>query len=263
MGETTGIAWTHHTFNPWVGCAKVSAECTHCYAETENVRYGHAERWGLVSQGAQRVRTSVQNWKLPLRWEKAAVAAGERRRVFCASWADVFDAEVPSAWREDLATLISATPHLDWLLLTKRPENILKFWPGAFTEWPNVWFGTSVGVRDTLHRIETLRAVPAAVRFVSAEPLLEDITPLDLSGIDWVIIGGESGPKARPMDLAWARSLMKTARDQGARPFVKQLGRITVDEGQMRAASSEDLKQGDPLGWPADLRVREWPEARP
>lgn len=225
MAERTEISWADATFNPWVGCTKVSAACDHCYAESWAKRSGHPELWT-----GERRRTSASNWRQPIKWN-AAWVEGIRRRVFCASLADVFDNQVPAEWRDDLWRLIEATPHLDWLLLTKRPQNIAKMLPpflgvnSAFFyrpwPWPNVWLGTTVENQHEANlRIPHLLRAPAAVRFLSCEPLLG---PLDFwlyldparqfrRHIDWVIAGGESGGKARAMEMAWARSL----RDQCA-----------------------------------------------
>lgn len=289
MGETTGIAWCHHTLNGWIGCSKVDALCTHCYADELDKRvggYGGARRWG---PGVQRHRTSAATWNAALKWDRAAEKAGERRRVFCSSLADVFDAEVPPEWRWELWSLIAKTPHLDWLLLTKRPENIpamlpshipAGLFPDVSREWPwsHVWLGTSVGNQESADkRIPLLLKVPAAVRFLSCEPLLGSV---DLNavprlphqcapsasgrGIAWVIVGGESGPGARPMEVSWARGLLEQCRAAAVPAFMKQLGRIVAwEDGRMTIAPHDDPKGGDPLGWPADLRVREFPEARP
>lgn len=240
MAENTKIEWAHHTFNPWVGCSKVSPGCDNCYAE------GWAKRGGQVGWGpGQRKRTSAANWQKPLKWDAAAKAAGERHRVFCASLADVFDNDgaITSGWHGDLWHLIARTPNLDWLLLTKRPQNIKKMLPEPYGApawgqgWPNVWLGTTVeNQAEADRRIPHLLAVPAAVRFLSCEPLLGPVvlTKIDCTSVDpdsrgislnaltggrkssspwhinWVICGGESGPKARPMHPDWARSL----RDQ-------------------------------------------------
>lgn len=290
MGENSGIQWTTHTFNPWVGCQRVSPGCEHCYAEAYDKRVGGAKlpdgskalRWGPK---APRVRTSPANWRKPLAWDRAARAADRRDRVFCSSLADVFEDRpelVP--WRAELFALIARTPSLDWLLLTKRPENIRRLWPEVeFPDgqrcfrpgvdwWPNVWLGTTVeDQRRANERIPELVQVPAAVRFLSCEPLLERLDLrrwLDedetgfVSLIDWVIIGGESGPAARPFAIEWARSLIAQCRDGGdaeAAPFMKQLGARPVAPVPMRL---DDSHGGDPSEWPADLRVREFPEPR-
>lgn len=218
MGANSEISWTDHTFNPWVGCTKVSLACDFCYAESWAKRTGHAELWA-----GERRHTSASNWRQPMKWDIQAEAAGKRARVFCASLADVFDNQVPSEWRRDLLVLIKSTPNLDWLLLTKRPQNIVRMLcdpaigaPPWGDGWPNVWLGTTA--EDEHHyrqRWAHVAAVPACVRFLSYEPALGPIGNLDLGRVgapDWVIVGGESGPRARPMDSAWARDV----RDQCA-----------------------------------------------
>lgn len=245
MGEKTGIAWTDHTFNPWIGCAKVAPECAHCYAEGYGQRFGVA--WG--PQGTRR-RTSESNWKEPLRWDRAARRDGVRRRVFCASLADVFEDRADLlTWRRDLFALIDRCHNLDWLLLTKRPENVHDMVPA----WPrNAWLGASAGTNATLTRaLPDLIDVPGPrVRFLSAEPLLERIHIPYLGEprvIDWVIVGGESGPRARPCSVEWIRSIVRQCKSAGVPVFVKQ---IRLADGILRH---------DPREWPGDLRVREWP----
>lgn len=178
MGETTGISWTDHTFNPWIGCTKVSAGCKNCYAERENnFRKWNGGTWG---KGAPRKLTGQANWRKPLQWDRAAAKEGVRRRVFCASLADVFDAEVDDVWRDDLFFLIDSTPNLDWLLLTKRPEIARQYLAEEAREpRPNVWLGTTVENQAAADdRIPFLLQIPAAVRFLSCEPLLG---PVDAS----------------------------------------------------------------------------------
>ena len=174
MAEHSKIEWTDATFNPWVGCTKISPACDNCYAEGWAKRSGSGELW----QGA-RQRTSAENWRKPLAWNKKAAASGENRFVFCASLADVFDNQVPSDWRADLWPLIRATPALTWQLLTKRPQNIAKMLPPDWgTGYANVWLGTTAENQDEAdRRVPHLLAVPAKVRFLSCEPLLG---PLDL-----------------------------------------------------------------------------------
>lgn len=265
MAETK-IEWTHgpngeigYTFNPWIGCSKVSPACDHCYAESWDKRFsstgGHALRWGPK---ARRTRTSKTNWNLPLKWNQEAARLGVRRRVFCASLADVFDNAVPPEWRCDLIALIAETPHLDWLLLTKRIGNAHQMLIDAskhalgWTAFPNVWIGATICNQEEADRdIPKLLAVPAAKRFLSMEPLLGpvDLTRLSpklfsakanaLTGIwnwedgpskpespplDWVIVGGESGPHARPMSPDWVRSLRDQCRAAGVPFFFKQWG---------------------------------------
>jgi protein gp37 len=225
MGENSKIEWTHHTFNPWIGCAKVSAGCKNCYAETlMDQRYGRV-KWGV---NGTRSRTGPDNWRKPLQWNKAAQAAGERHRVFCASLADVFeDRPELVQWRDELLRLIDVTPHLDWLLLTKRPENIGRMMVEVknLRIRENIWLGTSVEDQATANqRIPHLLAAQHLARFtfLSMEPLLApvDIGPFltrehlfaalpgfkdPLGGIKWVIAGGESGHDARPVHPSWIR----------------------------------------------------------
>lgn len=319
MGERTGIAWCDHTFNPWIGCTKVSAGCEHCYAEAEADK-----RYGLVEWGPNGQRRRTRTWRQLMKWDREAGDAGVRRRVFCASWADVFERrDELDPWRKDLFELMRSTKHLDWLLLTKRPENV----PGiladltGFIDWfdgqPQYWIGTSVEDQATADkRIPALLRIPAAIRFLSVEPLLG---PVDLAKwlppgraawqcqtcgafdrfyrtcpfcespreyltgshaankrtehgwvnrqpLDWIIIGGESGPKARRCDVAWVRSIVRQCKAAGVACFVKQLGsrpcmgksEYGVEVGPLKTIHP---KGGDPAEWPEDLQVREFPEA--
>lgn len=268
MVENSKIEWTDHTFSPWVGCTKVSAACDNCYAELWSRRTGQAQLW----QGERR-RTTKDYWRMPHRWNAKAAAEGVRRKVFCASLADVFDNQANPDWRRDLWRLIEATPHLDWLILTKRPQNMRKMiiaarrtnlganvgdehliWP-----WPNVWLGTTVENQEEADwRIPHLLAVPAKVHFLSMEPLLGPVRLAKYIGyigrafdarepelivphpkISWTIVGGESGPKRRPMDLAWARDLRDQCVATGTPYFFKQV----------------DKKQAIP----DDLMIRQFP----
>jgi protein gp37 len=230
------IEWTHHGFNPWIGCQKVSPGCDHCYAEREMDHRYHFVQWG---PHGERRRTSVEYWKGPRRWARAAQKNGERVLVFCASHADWLDNQVPPQWRTDLAREIEATPELIWQLLTKRIENYWRLAP--WLEAPqNVWLG--VTAEDQLHyekRWAILRDIPARVRFISYEPALG---PLIITGTqvpDWIICGGESGLGARMMDPAWARALRDLCSARGIPFFMKQMtGKKPI---------------------PADLLVREFP----
>lgn len=219
MGENSRIEWTTHTFNPWIGCQNVSPGCDHCYAEAMSNRYG----WTTWGPHGERKRTSEANWRKPRQWARAA--KGSRPRVFCASLADVFDNRVPDAWRSDLFALIEDTPELDWLLLTKRPENIAKMlWPKWDNGLPfNIWVGATC--EDQKHydrRWPVLARVPAAVRFISYEPAIAPLT-IVWGAPDWIICGGESGPRARLMDPAWARAVRDQCADSGIAFFAKQM----------------------------------------
>lgn len=237
MAESSTIEWTHHTFNPWIGCTKVGSGCDNCYAEAWDARgmQGVGRRWG---PHAPRTRTSASNWRSPIKWNKAAAAEGARHRVFCASLADAFDnhPSVLPEWRADLWTLIAATPNLDWMLLTKRPGNIGNMLPVPFDFgrlYPNVWLGCTITSREEMLRdAPKLARLDAKVRFWSVEPLLGDIgdVPRDLMP-DLVIVGGESGPHARPMHPDWARSLRDQCVAAGVAFFFKQWGEWGPDDG--------------------------------
>lgn len=270
MTENTSIEWADHSFNAWIGCAKVSPGCKNCYAEQIMDK-----RWGKVQwgPGGTRERTSMGYWGGPLKWSRQAAAMGIRQKVFCNSLADVFeDREDLVPWRRDLFRIIAQTPSLDWLILTKRPENIKRLWPEGFPPpgeeaWPNVWLGTSVEDQEFAEkRIPELLAVPARVRFLSCEPLLgpvdlepfmvhgRDVTDEGFSlldGLHWVIAGGESGQGARPMSLAWVRELRDQCAEVGISFFMKQLGSV---------ATAGHGKGGGLVEIPEDLRVREFPE---
>lgn len=219
MGENSKIAWTDHTFNPWIGCTKVSAACDNCYAEDERCTKALGVRWG---HGQPRHRTAASTWSNPIKWDRKAAAEDIRYRVFCASLADVFDTEVDPQWREDLFTLIDLTPNLDWLLLTKRPKVAAEYFNGEPTP-PNVWVGTTVETKKMMAaRLPHLMAINAPVRFLSVEPQLERIPLRGPPGVDWVIVGAESGPSRRPFDLDWARLLRDQCQIAGIPFFLKQ-----------------------------------------
>ena len=225
MGKNSHIEWTHHTFNPWWGCAKVSPACAHCYAETLTNRFGGAV-WGPKGQ---RRFFGIAHWDEPIKWNKEAQRANTRFRVFCASMSDVFeDRRDLDAERVKLWSLIEKTKNLDWLLLTKRPEAVQKLAPWG-EQWPaNVWLGTSVENQQWADkRLPQLMAIPAKVRFLSCEPLLG---ALDLcrytkkNGIHWIIAGGESGKGSRPMHPNWVRGLRDFSEKQGIPFHFKQWG---------------------------------------
>lgn len=256
MAENTQIEWADHTFNPWIGCSKISLACDHCYAETlATARLG--VEWG---PHAERRRTAPSTWKQPQAWNRKAEKAGVQYKVFCASLADVFDNAVDTLWRDDLANLIVETPNLIWLLLTKRIGNAAGMLADMFPMGApsNVWIGATIANQEEADRdIPKLLATPAAKRFLSMEPLLGpvDLTPeaddtyqllsewygpngFDETGsqprltrrvgwfprIDWVITGGESGPKARPSHPDWFRSLRDQCAAAGVPFLFKQWG---------------------------------------
>lgn len=280
MGANSQIEWTHHTFNPWIGCTKVAPGCANCYAERDQDFRHSRVKWG--PQGT-RSRTSDAYWKQPIAWNREAEQLGQRRRVFCASLADVFeDWQGPisaknglvlhrgEAWgrkagyialkerigksvatmndlRSDLFALIDSTPWLDWLLLTKRPENIVEMWPNRFVTGPggrgevrnrvNVWLGASASDQETfIDSCNGLRKTAglAQCQFLSLEPLLG---PIDFRGalwhdsdyaasrfIDWIIVGGESGPNARPMHPGCVETVRNQCQAAAIPFFFKQWG---------------------------------------
>jgi len=224
MAENSKIEWTHHTFNPWWGCVKLSPACKHCYAEAWAKRVGE-KVWGLK---AERRFFGDDHWNSPIKWDREAAGASERRRVFCASMADVFeDRRDLDGARNRLWKLITRTPNLDWLLLTKRPHAIGKLVPWK-DQWPdNVWLGTTAEDQkwaDT--RVPELIKHPAKVRFLSCEPLLGalNLEPWLAHKINWVIAGGESGGKSRPTNPAWVRSLRDQCEQRSVPFHFKQWG---------------------------------------
>jgi protein gp37 len=243
MGEKTGITWTDHTFNPWIGCARVSPGCERCYAETYGNRFD--VEWGVK---AARRRTSASNWRQPLRWNRQAKADGVRRKVFCASLADVFEDNAQlHQWRFDLFDLIGQCPDLDWLLLTKRIENVMEMIPLASmhngTLPSNVWIGTTVENQQYADkRIPILLNVPAKIIFLSIEPMLGPIDHV-LDGINWVICGGESGIDTRPMNPEWAQSLRDQCISSYVPFFFKQWGAIGGDQTLHHGGDLLDGKQ--------------------
>lgn len=312
------IEWTDLTFNPWWGCERVSPGCAHCYADTLARRYGHAGTWG-AGHGFRFF--GDKHWAEPLKWARTMPARlGRRPRVFCASMADVFEDRTELVEpRKRLIELVYRTPELDWLMLTKRAENVGRMLGpdgvGLYAvesgqvpcPQPNLWVGVSIENARFTWRADVLRQIPAAVRFLSCEPLLGSlltvrdgelpcscwpgmstqrpvddkrlcdpweggcggVKTLDLSGIDWCIVGGESGPGARSFDVAWAREIVAECREHGVAPFVKQLGARPVIsyevDGHTCTASVfgiRDRKGGDWNEWDAkvpDLRIREFP----
>jgi protein gp37 len=273
MAETTNIEWADATFNPWIGCQRVGPGCDHCYAAVSTAARSTAARVGAPNgtlwDNGHRVRTSEAYWQHPIVWNKNAEASGVRRRVFCASLADVFDNDVDPQWRHDLWELIARTPHLDWMLLTKRIGNVKGMLPvmdstlpgykpwNTRWPWPNVWIGATVVNQQEADRdIPKLLATPAAVRFLSIEPMLG---PIDLrmywvsgevmenfcpdceerhegrcesdADIDWVIVGGESGYQARPMHPKWAIGIRNQCARNGVPFLFKQWGEW-VERGQ-------------------------------
>ena len=225
--ENSKIGWTDHTFNPWIGCRHVSAECDHCYAD-----FLVTKRMGRDFSAITRTKT----WKEPPKWNRAAPAlaaehGGRRVRVFCASLADFFIQE-GDPWRPEAWDLIRECTNMDWLILTKRPQLIPSRLPADWgTGWPHVWLGTTCGVRKSYSRLDSLRVIPAAVRFISAEPLLESLADINLDGFHWLIVGGESGSGFRPMLDSWALELRDICARQSVGFHFKQHSAFRPGQG--------------------------------
>lgn len=289
------ISWTDATWNVVEGCTRVSRGCEHCYAETMAARFsgpglpyhGLAIRTPDGPRWTGKVRFRHDRLGLPLKWKAP-------RRIFVNSMSDLFHNEVAD---EDIGAafgIMALAQRHKFQILTKRPTRMRVFFDGvselqercmvhraitqaqlqlgketswcdaAFGRWPppNVWLGVSVEDQRSLERIEILSQTPAAIRFVSFEPLLEDLGLLDLSGIDWAIIGGESGAGARVLDCAWVRSIIDQCRHWGVAVFVKQLGSNAIEE---KGASLPIVrgKREDPEFWNPNLRWRQFPRERP
>jgi protein gp37 len=206
VAKTSAIEWTEATWNPWHGCHKVSPGCAHCYMYRDKLRYG---------QDPSQVLRSKSSFDAPIRWK-------EPRVIFTCSWSDFFIQEADD-WRDEAWDIIRRTPQHTYQVLTKRPERIHEHLPG---DWPfnNVWLGVSVENPRFYNRIETLVQIPAAVRFLSLEPLLAPMENLPLHGISWVVVGGESGPRCRPMEAEWVRKIRKQCGKAKTAFFFKQWG---------------------------------------
>lgn len=220
MAENSKIEWCHNTMNFWTGCQKVGPPCDNCYAEGWAKRSGHVE-WG---PHAERRRTSATLWAQPYKWNARAAKMRRRERVFSLSLGDWLDNKVPSQWRLDMAKVIETTPHLDWLLLTKRIQNFDTLSPWVRDIPDNVWLGITCGSQPEYDRDwPILRDIPAAVRFISHEPSLGPLYVWGHTMPDWIIQGGESGHGARYMDPEWARRLRDQCRDSRIAYFFKQM----------------------------------------
>ena len=284
------IQWTQETWNPVAGCSIVSTECKNCYAMRQAHRLakmGQEEKYGGLTEKVNghvvwngRVKPAPQELDKPLQWRKP-------RMIFVNSMSDLFHADLPTSYiAEVFEVMLNAHWHT-YQVLTKRPQRMQEFMDQFGDDCgtgEHIWLGTSVGYGVAKERIEYLRRTTAAIRFLSCEPLLEDLGELDLSGIHWVIIGGESGPGARPFDLNWARNIIRQCREQNVKVFVKQLGTVPMEPEEqwrgrvvMRLLSAknhkrmpegfvplkyQDRKAGEPAEWPEDLRIREFPAAR-
>lgn len=221
MGYGTIIAWTQHTWNPWRGCTRISPGCDHCYMFTAQERYGNDPS----------TVTRTKTWGEPIKWQREAEARGRIETVFTCSWSDWFHRSA-DAWRDEAWALIKRCPNLHFQILTKRIIDVPKRLPADWgSGYPNVWLGTSIESSDFLWRSDYLRKIPARVRFISAEPLLGPLSKINLDGIHWLIVGGESGPGFRSMDASWARDLLEKARRSNVAYFFKQSSGIRTEMG--------------------------------
>lgn len=315
MGDRTGIAWTDASWNPVRGCTRVSPGCVHCYAETVAARFsGPGQPYQGLAQWVTRPggeREARWTGKLafvetmldqPLRWRRP-------RRIFVNSMSDLFHEAMPDEWIDRVFAIMALAPQHVFQVLTKRPERARAYLAslpatgapdrltriaariGAETRGyrgsaglvdrplPNVWLGVSVEDQARAdERIPILLDTPAAVRWISAEPLLGPLdldrwlpysqhwrqaepsrASLGLPCLEWVVIGGESGPGARPFTLGWGKDLIRQCRAGSAAVFMKQVGSVPVNREGERCPHIRDLKGGDPAEWPEELRVREWP----
>lgn len=246
MGDKTGIGWTDRTWNCWQGCTKVSPACKHCYMFRDKYRFGQDPTTVIRSKpqtfnlpmamyGPRSTKGTPGEWKWP-----------DGDRVFTCSWSDWFHKDADE-WRDDAWAIVKQRPGLIFQILTKRPERIAAHLPADWGDgYPNVWLGATVeNQKYADERIPLLTAIPAAVRFISYEPALGPITGLD--GLDWVISGGESGPKARPSDPAWHRAARDECNRLGIPFFFKQWG--AYDEHGVRRGTAATGKVLDGKRW--------------
>jgi protein gp37 len=213
----SNIAWCHYTHNFWIGCHHVSGECAGCYAE-EDTNKKHKVPFHIVR------RTSSDYWNTAYRAEEQAAKKGKSALVFTCSYSDFFHKDA-DAWRPAAWDVIRATPNLIWLILTKRPERIKASLPEDWGQgWANAWLGVTVGMRSSYHRLETLREIPAAKKFISIEPLLESLADINMSSFDWALVGGMSGDlwHEKRMRIEWAKEIYEASRKQGVKYLFKQ-----------------------------------------
>jgi protein gp37 len=272
MAVTSKIEWTDSTFNPWIGCTKISPACDHCYAAAMNKAYGWVGAWGGPGVHGSLKRTSPTTWQGPRRWQRQATSFqaehGRRQRVFCASLSDVFDNQAPQGWRDDLFALIRACPDLDWQILTKRPQNIARMLPADWGNgYENIWLGVTAEDQHYFdQRWPILRQIPAKIRFLSYEPALGPLRITPELRPDWIIVGGESGGSARTMNPQWARDLRTDCRDLDVPFFLKQWGTyhsnpLVAEEGMTlkEAKQLDPKKNGKGGGLLDDHLYREFP----
>jgi protein gp37 len=252
MSDKSKIEWTEASWNPVRGCIKVSPGCKHCYAEVFAERFrgvpGHPYEQGFD------LRLVPERLHDPLRWKRP-------RRIFVNSMSDLFQAGVADDYIIQVAEVMAQANWHTYQVLTKRSDrlrDLLNTKLSFFAKLPHIWWGVSVENRKYgLPRIGHLREANASIRFLSIEPLLEELGEINLDCIRWVIVGGESGQRVRPFDIGWARAVLRQCRERGVPCFLKQLGRKPVNgETPLKLKS---FKGGNWDEWPTDLRVREYP----
>lgn len=246
--QGTSISWTDNTHNPWQGCHHVSEECENCFMYTDKLRYGQDPT--VV------VRSAPATFNAPRRWERQMAAGtypskhhGDRLLVFTCSWSDFFIKEA-DGWRDEVWSMMRETPHLIYQILTKRPGRIAAHLPADWgTGYPNVWLGVSVGTPRALRRLDILATIPAAVHFASFEPLLGDLGDLTpwLSMLGWAIVGGESGPGWRNMEIAWLERVVRQCVAAGVPVWVKQDSCFRNEEQGRLSEAMWALKQHPPI----------------
>lgn len=220
MSDNSPIEWTDATWNPVTGCSKVSPGCANCYAETLSLRFGWSAKPWTPANAAENVILHPERLLLPTRWRQP-------RRVFVNSMSDLFHELVPDPYIRQVFEVMAQCPRHEFQVLSKRPERMRelhRLWTDRHGILSNVWLGTSIENDRWVGRANDLRATPAAVRFISAEPLLGPLPSLDLTGVDWLIVGGESGIRHRPIEADWVRDLRDRAVDAGVAFFFKQWG---------------------------------------
>lgn len=277
MGQDTGIQWTDATWNPIRGCSRVSSGCVNCYAESVAARFsGPGQPYeGLVTIGSHwppgppkrprwngEIRIVREHFDDPLRWRRP-------RRIFVNSMSDLFHPNIPDPVVEELFAVMETADHHQFQILTKRPERAAEYFRRRFPPSANVWIGTSVEDQESAdRRIPFLREISASVRFVSYEPALGPLVLGELaSAVDWLICGGESGPRARPCAVEWLREARDEAVAFGIPVFMKQLGANSTetitdsDERRILKFGVPGQKNDDPAIW-SDLSRREWPTPR-
>jgi protein gp37 len=256
VSDRSAIEWTDATWNPVTGCTKISPGCAHCYIEHTPPFRIHGRHF---VNGHIPLQLHPDRLEQPLHWRHP-------RRIFVNSLSDLFHDDVPDQFIHDVYHTMESAQQHQFHVLTKRPRRMR-----AYLEWRygdgrmpsrHIWHGVTVENRRWRSRIDELRAAPTALRYLSLEPLLEDVGELDLRGIQWVIVGGESGLGARPCDMAWVRTIVRQCRAAGVAVFVKQLGVRPFHEraqGLPIILHARDRKGADPAEWPDDMRVREFP----